>query len=56
LRVRKLGREFYLVFQRSCAALTLIRAVSSVKGGKGGLDVEGVAIFALLGPLNRVRG
>jgi hypothetical protein len=28
---------YYLVFQASCAAFTLIRAVSSVKGGSGGL-------------------
>ena len=27
----------YFVFQTSCAALTLIRAVSPVKGGTGGL-------------------
>lgn len=32
----------YFVFHTSCAALTLIRAVSSVKGGTGGLVVDAI--------------
>lgn len=34
-----------LVFQPSWAALTLVLAVSSVKGGKGGRDSSCVAII-----------
>jgi hypothetical protein len=35
----------HLVFQVSCAALTLILAVSAVKGGKGGFVIAPEAIF-----------
>jgi hypothetical protein len=38
-------RGKYFVFQASCAALTFIRAVSSVKGGRGGFEPVLVAIL-----------
>jgi hypothetical protein len=41
-------RGKYFVFQASWAALTFIRAVSSVKGGRGGFGLVLVAILRLL--------
>lgn len=37
----------YFVFHTSCAALTLILAVSSVKGGTGGLFVDAIVVVEM---------
>ena len=46
----------YLVFQRSCAALTFARAVSSVNGGaKLAIDVCRVIVQQVKSPLQRTK-
>jgi hypothetical protein len=53
-------KQTYFVFHRSCAAFTLIFAVSRVKGGKGGLPaswvVDAILMCLYRGVYRDVRG